>query len=96
MPTRAPRAIVDAIHSGQLLDAPTVEDPIFGLHVPLECPSVTAEILQPRNTWSDKEAYDHAARRLASLFRGNFMKYAGLAHDEIRQAGPREVEPVAV
>lgn len=96
MPIRATRAIIDAIHSGELTDAATAEDPLFGLHVPLECPNVPTELLQPRNTWTDKESYDGTARRLAGLFCKNFVKYAGLAHDDIRQAGPREPEPVAV
>lgn len=83
------RAIVDAIHSGELRNAPTTEDPIFGLAVPSQCSNVPAEMLQPRNTWTDKGAYDTAARKLASLFTDNFKKFADQASEEVRRAGPR-------
>ncbi len=83
------RAIIDAIHSGELKNAPTSEDPIFGLAVPTECSNVPPEMLQPRNTWSDKAAYDTAARKLASLFTENFKKFSDQASEEVRRAGPR-------
>lgn len=88
MPIRATRAIIDAIHSGALLEVPTVEDPLFGLQIPAQCPGIPTEVLQPRNTWAAKEAYDATAARLASLFQKNFAKYAPLAADAVRQAGP--------
>jgi phosphoenolpyruvate carboxykinase (ATP) len=83
------RAIVDAIHAGALDKVATVDDAIFGLAVPTECPGVPGEMLVPRNTWADKAAYDAAARKVASLFRENFKKYETHATDEIRAAGPR-------
>ncbi|MBL9026409.1 MAG: phosphoenolpyruvate carboxykinase (ATP) [Myxococcales bacterium] len=83
------RAIVDAIHSGELRGAPTVEDPIFGVQVPTQCSGVPSEILIPKNTWADKAAYDGAARKLAALFVDNFKKYADQASESVRAAGPR-------
>jgi phosphoenolpyruvate carboxykinase (ATP) len=83
------RAIVDAIHAGALDKAATVEDPIFGISVPTECPGVPSDILVPRNTWADKAAYDAQARKVATLFRDNFKKYEAQASEEIRAAGPR-------
>ena len=83
------RAIIDAIHSGALDKVATVEDPIFGVSVPTECPGVPTEILVPRNTWADKAAYETQARKVANLFRDNFKKYEAQATDEIRAAGPR-------
>ncbi|MGE0432747.1 MAG: phosphoenolpyruvate carboxykinase (ATP) [Planctomycetota bacterium] len=83
------RAIVDAIHSGELHGAATIADPVFGLAVPTACPGVPAEILQPRNTWKDAAAYDEKARKLAGLFRENFKKYEAGASDAIKAAGPR-------
>src|SRR5690606_13305602 len=80
------RAIIDAIHSGALAKAPTVEDPLFGLAVPTECPGVPSQVLVPRNTWADKTAYDNTARKLASLFKDNFAQYEGQASDAIRAA----------
>jgi phosphoenolpyruvate carboxykinase (ATP) len=83
------RAIIDAIHSGALASVATQPDPVFGLAVPVSCPDVPIEMLQPRNTWADKAAYDEKARKVASLFRENFKKYEGQASAEIRGAGPK-------
>ena len=83
------RAIIDAIHSGDLDDAPTEEDPVFGLAVSTRCPEVPSEILIPRNTWTDGAKFDETARKLATLFGDNFAQYADLASDEIKSAGPR-------
>jgi phosphoenolpyruvate carboxykinase (ATP) len=83
------RAIIDAIHSGTLANVATQEDPVFGLQVPTSCPEVPPEMLLPRNTWSDKAAYDEKAKKVASLFRENFKKYEGQASAEVRGAGPK-------
>src|SRR6185503_6736436 len=83
------RAIVDAIHSGALSTTATSEDPIFGLQVPTSCPDVPAEMLQPRNTWADKAAYDAQAKKLAKLFAENFKKYEAQASAEVRAGGPK-------
>jgi len=72
-----------------LAEVLTTEDPFFGLHVPDSCPNVPSEILQPRNTWSDKEAYDVQARKLAGMFAENFKLFAGDASDEVKGAGPK-------
>jgi phosphoenolpyruvate carboxykinase (ATP) len=82
------RAIVDAIHSGELAKIGTTRDPRFGLEVPTSCPGVPAELLQPRNTWRDKAAYDEAAKKLSKLFTENFKKYEAGASAEIRAAAP--------
>ncbi len=83
------RAIIDAIHSGALASAPTVEDPVFGLQVPTACPEVPSDMLMPRNTWADKAAYDEKAKKVAGLFRDNFKKYEAQASAEVRGAGPK-------
>ncbi|MEX1365499.1 MAG: phosphoenolpyruvate carboxykinase (ATP) [Nannocystaceae bacterium] len=83
------RAIIDAIHSGALVDAPTVVDPIFGVAVPTEVAGVPSEALQPRNTWADKAAFDATAKKLAHLFTANFAQYESKASEEIRSAGPK-------
>jgi phosphoenolpyruvate carboxykinase (ATP) len=82
------RALVHAALSGNLDDVPTREDPIFGLHVPLSCPEVPPEILDPRRTWADGAAYDARARELASAFRTNFEKFRATAPAEVAAAGP--------
>ncbi|MBT4864560.1 MAG: phosphoenolpyruvate carboxykinase (ATP) [Planctomycetaceae bacterium] len=82
------RSIIDAIHAGTLADAKTATDPIFGFEVVQECPNVESEILRTRDTWSDGDAYDQTARKLAELFVDNFKKYADTAGEEILAAGP--------
>jgi phosphoenolpyruvate carboxykinase (ATP) len=72
MPLSYTRAIIDAIHSGALLDAPTTTDAIFGLHVVTQCPSVPAELLQPWQSWADREAYEATARKLAASFQEHY------------------------
>ncbi len=62
------RAIIDAVLSGKLDDAPAAQDPNFGLEVVTECPGVPNTILTPRETWEDKGAYDRQARELAARF----------------------------
>jgi phosphoenolpyruvate carboxykinase (ATP) len=83
------RAIIDAIHSGDLEKVETVEDPLFGLAIPTQVPNVPSEILIPRNTWQSPAAYDEAARKLAFLFKENFKKYESGAGPEVREAAPR-------
>jgi phosphoenolpyruvate carboxykinase (ATP) len=83
------RAIIDAIHAGALAQVPTQIDPVFGLAVPTACPEVPSELLQPRNTWADKAAYDEKARKVAALFRDNFKKYEAQASAEVRAGGPK-------
>ena len=66
------RAIIDAIHSGELRTAPTEADAIFGLHRVTRCPGVPDIVLNPREAWADKTAYDAAATRLAAMFQQNY------------------------
>ena len=82
------RAMVRAVISGVLDNVEMVTDPIFGLHSPTTCPGVPSEILIPRNTWADKDAYDAQARNLAERFKKNFQQFT-LPGDEVRNAGPR-------
>ena len=83
------RAIVDAIHAGQLADAPTKTDPVFGLAVVTQVPGVPERLLVPRTTWDDTDAYDAAAAGLAARFRKNFAQYADGVDQAVRDAGPR-------
>jgi phosphoenolpyruvate carboxykinase (ATP) len=85
------RAIIDAIHSGALLQADTVTEPNFGLQVPTSCPGVPDELLIPRNTWEDKAAYDRTMTKLVDLFTNNFKQYEALANPAITAAGPQEL-----
>ena len=85
------RAMVKAVLSGALKDAPTKPDPVFGIAVPLSCPGVPDEIMNPRNSWKDKAAYDRKARELAVMFEKNFAENASDASAEIKEAGPKQL-----
>jgi len=77
------RAMVQAALTGALNDVGYDENKLFHLLVPRNCPDVRAEILNPRNTWQDKNAYDKRAAELASEFADHFDKvYANKAIDE--------------
>ena len=86
IPLKHTRAIVDAIHSGQLVGAESTSDPVFKISTITRCPHVPSEILIPRNTWKDKIAFDKTAKKLAGLFVENFSQYA--ASEAVRNAGP--------
>jgi phosphoenolpyruvate carboxykinase (ATP) len=88
MPIAYTRAIIDAIHDGSLAQAPTTQDPVFGLSVPTQCPGVPDEVLLPENTWPDPTEYRKTAEELAAQFRENFRQYEDQANAEVRQAGP--------
>jgi phosphoenolpyruvate carboxykinase (ATP) len=80
--------MVRAAIGGDLDRVEMVTDPIFGLRMPTLCPDVPDDVLIPRNTWQDKEAYDMQAADLAARFKKNFQQFA-LPGDEVRNAGPR-------
>jgi phosphoenolpyruvate carboxykinase (ATP) len=82
------RAIVRAALSGKLEQANFRTDPVFGLLIPTTVPEVPSEVLDPRMTWPDPDAYDRQAAKLAAMFRDNFAKFAD-ASEAIREAGPR-------
>jgi phosphoenolpyruvate carboxykinase (ATP) len=71
------REIVNAALSGHLRDVEYVEDPTFHTLVPKQCPGVPSEVLFPKNTWADKDAYNARARKLASDFCAHFDKAYG-------------------
>ena len=81
------RALVHAALRGDLKDAPTVTDPVFGLHIPARAAGVPDALLQPRATWASAANYDAAALALAQRFRENFARFPQ-APDEIKAAGP--------
>ncbi|HEX3559230.1 MAG TPA: phosphoenolpyruvate carboxykinase [Pyrinomonadaceae bacterium] len=83
------RAMIRAILTGTLASVETRPDPVFGVGVPVSCPDVPAEVLQPRNTWKDAEAYDRKVRELARRFNDNFKKYEAGVSDAVRAAAPK-------
>ena len=83
------RAMVHAALNGALDDVATTSDPIFGIAVPMTCPDVPPEVLNARNTWADKAAYDAQARKLAGMFADNFQTFEKDVSQDVRDAGPR-------
>jgi phosphoenolpyruvate carboxykinase (ATP) len=86
------RNMVRAALDGSLDDVPTVTDPVFRVAVPTAVPGVPAEVLVPRNTWTDTAAYDAAARRIAAMFHANFEAYASGVSKAVRDAGPIQAD----
>lgn len=83
------RALITAALNGKLNNATYETLPIFNFQVPTEVEGVPSEILNPRNTWTDKAAYDAKATELAEKFNDNFKKYADQASAEILAAAPK-------
>jgi phosphoenolpyruvate carboxykinase (ATP) len=83
------RAMVDSALAGELDNVPTKTDPIFGVEVPQSVPGVPNEVLNPRDTWADKAAYDKQAADLANRFNENFKKFAEGTSEAIRKAAPK-------
>jgi ATP-dependent phosphoenolpyruvate carboxykinase len=84
------RAIIDAIHSGELSKVEYEKYEIFGLSIPKSCPGVPAEILNPAKTWTGTNAsYTATLNKLAKLFIDNFSKYSDKATADVLAAGPK-------
>lgn len=88
---RYTRAMIAAALAGDLAKAGFQNDEIFNLAIPTACPNVPDDILNPRNTWEDKEAYDSKASYLASSFNKNFRQFEDKASDDLLAAAPKEL-----
>tara|TARA_R100000306_G_scaffold14634_1_gene18188 strand:+ start:7853 stop:9451 length:1599 start_codon:yes stop_codon:yes gene_type:complete len=82
------RAMITAALNDQLENVTYEKHPIFGLNMPKECPNVPDEVLNPRETWEDKTAYDAKAETLAKSFEKNFEKFESYANEEILSGAP--------
>jgi phosphoenolpyruvate carboxykinase (ATP) len=89
------RAMIRAVLDGTLRDTPARYDKVFNLAVPLACPNVPPEVLNPRKTWVDPVAYDAQAAKVAAMFHENFKRFAGQVSPEIERAGPQLVAVLA-
>jgi phosphoenolpyruvate carboxykinase (ATP) len=83
------RAMVRAALSGELRQVPTRHDALFNLEVPVSCPNVPSEVLEPRRTWADPAKYDQYALKLAAMFRANFSRFVDAVPAEVAAAGPQ-------
>ena len=83
------RAMVQAALEGKLDSVATRTDPLFGFEIPVECPGVPADLLDPRRTWTDPSAYDQQAMKLVARFAENFCQFENEVTHEICEAGPK-------
>jgi phosphoenolpyruvate carboxykinase (ATP) len=89
MPIKATRALLNAALDGSLRDVEFRRDPNFGFEVPVSVPGVDGAILNPRDTWADKAAYDATAAKLVTLFTDNFAKFASHVDAGVLTAAPQ-------
>ena len=83
------RAILDAIHSGELSKVEYEKFPVFNLNVPKSCPGVPSEILNPTKAWTGgQESFQKEIESLGKKFNDNFVKYSDQATAEVQEAGP--------
>lgn len=88
------RAMITAALRGELDNVKYDTHPVFGVTYPVSCPNVPNDVLNPRNTWSDKNAYDEKANDLAKQFVKNFEKFEKTASKETLDAAPKVMSPV--
>jgi phosphoenolpyruvate carboxykinase (ATP) len=86
------RAMITAALNGELNNVTFETHPVFGYAMPTACPNVPVELLNPRNTWSDKTAYDAQANKLANMFVKNFEQFANGVNEEILSAAPKATQ----
>ncbi len=92
MPIKATRALLAAALDGSLANVEMRIDPHFKFRVPVSVPGVDAKILNPRDTWADKAAYDAQAKKLVAMFRDNFKKFEAHVGPDVLDAAPTLAE----
>jgi phosphoenolpyruvate carboxykinase (ATP) len=88
MPIKATRALLNAALDGSLNHVEFRTDPYFGFEVPVSVPGVDDAILNPRDTWADKEEFDATANRLVGFFIDNFAKFEAHVDQQVKEAAP--------
>jgi len=88
MPIKVTRTLLNAALDGSLASVEMRVDPHFKFRVPVAVPGVESRILNPRETWADKAAYDAQARKLVQMFRDNFKKFEAHVGPDVLQAAP--------
>jgi phosphoenolpyruvate carboxykinase (ATP) len=83
------RALLRAALTGELNNATYRQDPFFNLAIPESVTDVPPEVLDPRNSWADKAAYDKAAAALVARFEDNFHTFSDLVGDDVKAAAIR-------
>jgi phosphoenolpyruvate carboxykinase (ATP) len=83
------RTLLNDALSGKLQNVKYKKDPVFGFEVPVECPGIPADVLDPGSSWPDKKAYKQKYLQLARLFIENFKKFMDECPEEVLSAGPK-------
>lgn len=83
------KAIINAIHDGRINDAEFENLPIFNVQYPKSIKGVDSSILNPENTWANKDEYHVTLRKVAEMFNENFKRYENVATDAVRSGGPQ-------
>ena len=89
MSIKVTRALLRAALDGSLAKVDFETDPFFGLQIPKALPGVPSEVLNPRNTWADKAAYDRTAADLVARFEKNFVGFSGGVSEAVLAAAIR-------
>ena len=92
MPIKVTRALLSAALEGTLKTAQMRKDPHFGFDVPIAVPGIDAKILNPKETWADKAAYERQAVKLVGMFRDNFKKFEAHVGADVKAAAPKLAE----
>jgi phosphoenolpyruvate carboxykinase (ATP) len=88
------RAMIRAAMRGDLDSVDYEVHPVFGFEMPVTCPEVPDQLLNPRNTWENKQDYDEQSNQLANLFNNNFQQFKGKASEDILAASPKSATSV--
>ena len=89
MPIKVTRRLLNVALSGTLKAQPMRIDPVFGFAVPVAMEEgIEAKLLNPRDTWSDPQAYDAMAAKLAQMFHDNFAKFLVYVDADVMRASP--------
>ena len=89
---KATRAIIDGILDGSIEDAEYKTSDVFGFQVPLSLPNFDDQLLDPRSTWEDKDAFDQTAEKLATQFKDNFKKFTNTELGQrLEKFGPQNI-----
>ena len=83
------RAIIDAIHDGSLAKAEFETLPVFNLQYPKAVHGVDSKILNPENTWQNKEEFKSYTHKVAEMFNKNFSRFENDASDEVKRGAPQ-------
>lgn len=86
MPIKATRALLTAALDGSLAEAKFRKDPNFGFDVPIAVEGVDSNLLDPRSTWADADAYDAQAQKLVQMFADNFEQYIPYIDEDVKAA----------